>query len=375
MRISIVLPRASSEPIGGYLVQYELADQLAAKGHDVTVVHASTVAGPWRAPKPFGLDAFRASRRPQVLVPWHPFHPRVRLRLVPWLTRSFLPRADITILTAFQTAQRVAQASRRTGPLVQIVYDYEFWAGGSPAGRLQIERALRRPDIAHIATSQAVRSMLDTIGVPTVRTVPPGIATGSFVCRARPSDRLPTIGFSYRPEPHKGMGDLLDALQHVHELYPDVAVQCFRAAGDVALPAWVERLDYLTKDQLVAFYNRCSVFVLPSHYEGWGLPAAEAMACGAAVVTTDSGGPRDFAENETTALVVPPGDVRALTAAMVRLLEDDQLRFQLADTGVRRLSAMTWEKAAESIEAVLNQLVPDYRSVGANYELGSQVDP
>jgi glycosyltransferase involved in cell wall biosynthesis len=161
------------------------------------------------------------------------------------------------------------------------------------------------------------------------------------------------------------MNDLLGALQHVHELYPDVAVQCFRATGDVALPSWIDRLDYLTKDQLVAFYNRCSIFVLPSHYEGWGLPAAEAMACGAAVVTTDSGGPRDFAENETTALVVPPGDIPALAAAMVRLLEDNQLRCQLADAGVRRLSMMTWERAAESIEAVLTQLVPDHRTVAA----------
>ncbi len=62
-------------------------------------------------------------------------------------------------------------------------------------------------------------------------------------------------------------------------------------------------------------YDRSRVFVQASHYEGFGFTAVEGMACGAALVTTDNGGSRDYAFHGETALVVPPGDVDGLAEA------------------------------------------------------------
>jgi glycosyltransferase involved in cell wall biosynthesis len=346
--------------LGGYLVQYELADYLASAGETPTIIHAWEIERPgWRSLHRCAgaMGAMVLSKlRPQSIAPWHRFHPQVRLSLVPWLAPSFLPQADVTILTAYQTAASFARTPS-SGPLVQLVYDYEFWAGGDAIARGEIESALHRADIHHIAGSTAVRQMLDEIGVPVVATVPPGVDTKRFYCRTPPLERQRRIGFAFRTERHKGVGDLISALEKVHDLYPDVAVRCFGRVGKTELPHWVDSQGYLTEDELPAFYDQCAIFVLPSHYEGWGLPAAEAMACGAAVVTTNCGGTTDFAEHERNALVVEPGDVDALGAAIVRLLDDADLRYRIATAGSAWSTKMTSESAAAAMEAVLRQVV------------------
>jgi glycosyltransferase involved in cell wall biosynthesis len=104
---------------------------------------------------------------------------------------------------------------------------------------------------------------------------------------------------------------------------------------------------------LRAFYNHCQVFVLPSDYEGWGLPAAEAMASGAALVTTANGGAEDFAIDGTNALVVPRRDPGAIAKSVLRLLEDDALRLRLARSGLSDSAGWTLTRAAETLEKAL----------------------
>ena len=355
MRVSIVLPYPASHAVGGFLVHYELANHLAHGGDVPTIAHARSFRRPkWRLLLNYGASF--VTMRPKTMAPWFQFDGRVRLRIVPWLKSVFLPKADVTLLTAYETAEAMGPRTRRTGPLVQIVYDYEFWAGGDPSEREKIASALGRPDVYHISTSGAVGDMLRAIGVPVVATVPPGVSS-RFACHVPSSERALMIGFGYREEPHKGMTELFCALESVHEAYPEVGVQCFGWVGETRLPPWVESLGYLADADLVAFYNRCAVFVLPSYFEGWGLPVAEAMACGAAVVTTYCGGTEDFARHEENALLVRPRDEAALSQAIVRLLQDAGLREKLSTAAVDSVGHMTWEVAAERTRQVLRRVV------------------
>ncbi len=358
MKITIVLPRSSLEPVGGYLVEYQLADHLAQRGHSVTIVHVSGISRDGMSPlRSFALGAWRSRGMSSRVVSWYRFSPAVRVRLVPWLTPHLLPRADVTVLTAYQTSLFLRSATSRTGPLAQVVYDYEHWASGDARTRSEIEAALGRHDIGHIATSFSVRQMLEVFGAPVLATINPAISADRFKCTRSPSDRGLSIGFSFRPEPYKGIDDLIAALELVHDQWPTVPVRCFREVGTAKLPKWIECVGYLTDVQLAAFYNDCAIFVLPSHYEGWGLPAAEAMACGAALVTTDSGGPSDFVEPGQNALLVPPKDSNALASAITCLLKDENLRLAIAAKGAVRASEMTWELNAELMEATLNALL------------------
>lgn len=102
------------------------------------------------------------------------------------------------------------------------------------------------------------------------------------------------------------------------------------------------------------------VYVSASRSEAFGLATLEAMACGAAVVATDTEGSREVVEDGVTGLLVPVRDVRAIAEAVTRLLEDEELRAQLSSNarrrarerwGLERMVGETERVYAEAVEA------------------------
>jgi glycosyltransferase involved in cell wall biosynthesis len=117
-----------------------------------------------------------------------------------------------------------------------------------------------------------------------------------------------------------------------------------------------------TDADLAAFYNEVRVFLLPSRVEGLGLPALEAMACGAAVVVTDNGGSRQYAADGVNALVVPPGDAPAMQDAILLLIRDDELSTRIARAGAATASGFTWDRAIDALERTLVDVAGTTRS-------------
>ncbi|MDA8292184.1 MAG: glycosyltransferase family 4 protein [Actinomycetota bacterium] len=170
--------------------------------------------------------------------------------------------------------------------------------------------------------------------------------------------------------PLKGLVPLLEALAKVRTDHPEarlVVVGRLRERSPVA--AVIERLGLArvvefvggeSDEQLVERYARASVAVVPSLYEGFSLPAAEAMACGVPLVATSGGAiPEVVGEDRSSALVVPPGDVEALACAIRELLDDAALAGRIAAAGrARVLARFTWRSAAlgtvERYEALLD---------------------
>jgi len=93
----------------------------------------------------------------------------------------------------------------------------------------------------------------------------------------------------------------------------------------------------LERDELINLYNRAQVFVSPSLYEGFGLPAAEAMSCGTPLVATTAGAFPEIVEDGQSGLLVPPGDAGALAGAIERLLDDPMLRARLGQEARKRI--------------------------------------
>ncbi len=370
-RLTFVLPTVQRLPVGGYKVPYEYANRFAARGHQVTIVHPfgglSNNIPFWLATAKQGL---RSASIVAGLVPWFEFRPNVLMRLVPRLSPRFMPGADVTILTGWQTTRAVGRAEvraglrstspkstvpglARLGRLFQLVYDYEFWLTANSSRRAQIAKSLTDPRIQKVATSTAVQGMLAQLGQAECPIVTAGLDVLRFRNIIPQRDRKPMVLFPLRRGSFKGASDACEALSLVRSLRPDARMVCFGEARGVDMPKWIERLGRVSDDQLAALYSEAQVFLLPSRAEGWGLPAAEAMASGAAVVTAANGGTEDFAISEVTALVVPPANPRAMAAAVLRILGDIELRNRLATAGAAMAGAMTWDRAFQELAVVL----------------------
>jgi len=102
---------------------------------------------------------------------------------------------------------------------------------------------------------------------------------------------------------------------------------------------------YVADEDLPALYSGAVAFVFPSLYEGFGLPALEAMACGSPVITSNTTSLPEVVGD--AALSVDPTDADSLTEAMTTILADHSLREELRLKGLRRSAEFTWKRCAD----------------------------
>lgn len=104
-------------------------------------------------------------------------------------------------------------------------------------------------------------------------------------------------------------------------------------------------LGYIDDALLVALYRQCLAYVFPSSYEGFGLPILEAMACGAATLTSGLSSLAEVAGE--AALILPSLDQDVLAAGIATIARDATLRAQLQQRGLSHVKAFTWERCAQ----------------------------
>lgn len=117
----------------------------------------------------------------------------------------------------------------------------------------------------------------------------------------------------------------------------------------------VRFLGYVDDDTLVELYSNCSLFVFPSFYEAFGFPVLEAMACGAPVITSNLSSLPEIADG--AAVLVNPYDINELANAMLRVLEDRDLRDSLIRKGYERAQLFSWNKTAKGILSVFEEVL------------------
>jgi glycosyltransferase involved in cell wall biosynthesis len=133
-------------------------------------------------------------------------------------------------------------------------------------------------------------------------------------------------------------------------------------ARDLGIGDRVNLTGRLSQRELVRLYNTCEVFVSPSLYEGFGLPAAEAMACGAPVVATTAGAFPEVIEDEVSGLLVPPRDAAALGTALQRVRGDSFLRYKIGREARRRIREhFSWRETATRTHDLYEAVRLSYR--------------
>jgi glycosyltransferase involved in cell wall biosynthesis len=151
----------------------------------------------------------------------------------------------------------------------------------------------------------------------------------------------------------KGVADGLQAVAQARRRAPTLWLVGFGLRPPRAPLGYDEFHADPPQDELRAIYSSCDIYLCPSWDEGLGMPAMEAMACGAALVTYDNGGCRDYARDGETALVARRREVADLADKLAGLAGDVALRQRIAAAGQALVTtAFDWEAATRRMEAL-----------------------
>lgn len=257
--------------------------------------------------------------------------------------------------------------------------------------RLDAESLLVREVDAIIAPSISDRDYLRYLLQADARrivVIPPGVDVQNFHpidqahARARlnvpPERRM--ILFCGRIEPLKGIDLLLYALRIMVEQHPDPCVCLWIIGGDISQPTdrWSKELQKLEKlrhrlqltslvhfagqqaqEMLPYYYNAADLVVMPSHYESFGMAAAEAMACGTPIITTNATGISSLIDERHDLVITSVNNPLLLASQMARLLHDAPARQQIGQQMRETVADLDWATIARRVLAVYEHTLTD----------------
>ena len=236
-----------------------------------------------------------------------------------------------------------------------------------------IRAAIERADAIITISEHARRELVERLNVPADRIAvtplapPPElrrVSDPALLGRVRERYKLPQrfVLFLGMVEPRKNLMRLVEAYAGLspgarHETELVVAGPAgwlnralFERIEELGIASSVRFIGYVDDGDLAAVYSLATVFAYPSLYEGFGIPVLEAMTCGTPVLTSDVAALPEVVSD--SALLVPPTDTDAISKALLRLLESETLRTDLAARGMSRAALFSWDRCARETLAV-----------------------
>jgi len=362
MKITFSLPPFSARPVGGLRVVYEYSNRLIERGHEVTIVHILELSdaspGLYRRLRTSAGRARRAFSKPNLW--WQTLDQGVKVLHLPRRLLAGIPDCDAIIATAWTTARPVFDSSASKGMKFYLVQDFDPWI--APWEVLQ--ETWRWP-LKKITVSNWLREKVLASGASPgdTLTIPIAVDHSRFHLTRAIEGRPPRIAMLYGSSAYKSPEVGLQALELAKARCAGLEATLFgHGPRPSPIPPWIDYRRDLQETDLVQLYNESALYLCCSLAEGFALPPAEAAACGSAIVSTDCGGIREYAEPERTALLSPPNDSRSLADNIVRLLTHEDLRQRLAHAGQERIREFTWEKSTDLLERLLGESKPTRNS-------------
>ncbi len=236
---------------------------------------------------------------------------------------------------------------------------------------MQKQVARRLPRIITVSKS-AKDDISKDFKIPTGRfnIIPNGIDTNLFFPIPgviREKDRI--IVTNSADTPLKGLSYLLKAVAQISKKRkirlivigsPKKKSGIVKLIKELEIGSLVTFTGRIDNQKFVREYAKAALAVVPSVYEGFGLPAGEAMACGVPVISTTGGALPEVVGN--AGIVVPPADSDALAKAITKVLDNPDMASSLAAAGYKRVQEnFTWQRAAEKTVEAYKEAISDYR--------------
>lgn len=377
MRVVLVSPYDLDVPGGVQAHVRALATELRALGDEVTILgpgrpRGGSTGGEVRVGRSLGV-AFNGARAPVLVDPLGIARARAAVR-----------RARPDVVHVHEPMVPLLGPAVALGTGVPLVTTNHVWSDRDRlyrAVRPLARRVLARAAAALVVSAAARDYHAGAIGVAPERfdVVPNGVdvarfaaagARGAVVPAAEPGIRR--IVFVGRLEPRKGIATLLEAFALLSEDRSDLELlivgsgpEAPRVAELGARGLGIHAAGIVPQEDLPAALASAEVVVAPSiGGESFGIVLLEAMAAGRPLVASDLPGYRSVVERGDEAVLVPPGDPRALAAAITRVLDDPRLAAALVARGRERALAHDWPLVAARVRAAYERAIPAARGSG-----------
>jgi glycosyltransferase involved in cell wall biosynthesis len=243
------------------------------------------------------------------------------------------------------------------------------------------------PELLTVSSSSATDIATDFgVSPEQLHVVPLGVDTKLFKPRVQPRRRGRIIAIASADTPLKGISTLLHAISRLR-VQRDLELQLVakvepngpthKLIAELGISDIVHITSGLSDDELAALFASAEVAGIPSLYEGFSLPAVEAMASGTPIVASRTGAlPEVVGTDGSCAELVTPADVDELTSALGDLLDSPEKRRRLGEAGRRRaLEVFSWESVAAQTVRVYQQAIArttSYTGSNAGSNTGSK---
>ncbi|HIE11453.1 MAG TPA: glycosyltransferase family 1 protein [Kiritimatiellae bacterium] len=236
--------------------------------------------------------------------------------------------------------------------------------------RFLLREAVLRADAVICPSNATCRDIVTLLSLSQkqrskIHVVPEGIPAGLGPDPVK-REKYPLVLFVGRRDPYKNLPMLIDAFARLRRTIPQARLEVIgppdprypeaeQSAARLRLGSAVTWRGYVPPEEMIRAYQRAHAVVLPSRYEGFGLPVLEAMACGCPVVCSRAGSLPEVAAD--AALYVDPPTPEALARAMERILTAPSLSRMLARKGISRARQFSWERTARETITIYRRVM------------------
>lgn len=352
--IVFLLPKICLVPVGGYKIVYQYAEEFAKTGIDVHLLFTKErqdfflndkTSLQWKI-KYFLTFQYKKIFKLLKTPKWFNFKHSVKMDFTFAINKNSLchyPLETIFFATAVETAYELNSIkSIPNNNKFYLIQDFENWNENTDEYVLNSYRF----NMHKIVISKWLQEKVMTTG-NNATIIPDGLDFEYFKLTEPIKNRTPyEVAMLYHVDDRKRCCDSIDALKLVKVKIPMLHVSIFGTPDKPEnLPEWFSYYKLPSKETHNMIYNQAAIFVAASQKEGWGLPPAEAMQCGAALVCTDTGAVSEYAINKITALTSPVFDINKLAENIIKLINNNDLRISIATKGNEFIQKFTWKSS------------------------------